>query len=161
MNSCCHFGALGRCTSRAPVQCAEHLAAQSCISCPPSLHGEGQKAPHALPGVVYSCPMAGTQGHALLSPSLPSPISAHHGTHPNYFAIRSPFLLSYLVEIGQWLQTALWAADRQADRQCDCKSFISVRNQAKNDSLSQGSLSSMSQTEVCKTERIHYTDSDA
>lgn len=64
------------------------------------------------------------------------------------------------VEIGQWIQTVSWAADRQADRQRDCENFISVRNWAKNDSLSQGSSSSLSPTEVCKAERKHYTDSN-
>jgi len=61
-----------------------------------------------------------------------------------------------MVGAGWWIHTVPWAADRQADRQCDGESFISARNAAKNDSSSQGSLSSMSQTEVCKAERKHY-----
>lgn len=125
------------------------------LSCP----GEGLEASHAMPEVVfgyYAAP-TGTHEHSLPS-SLPSPLLAHHGAHLNCFAVKS--LPCCWVEIGQWIQTVLWAADRQADRQHDCESFIFCKESAKNDSLSQGSLSSMPQTKVHKTEWKCSTDSN-
>lgn len=99
----------------------------------------------------------GTHEHSLPS-CLPSFGSSWSSSE--LFCCKIPSLLLGWVEIGQWIQTILWAADRQADRQRDCESFISARNWAKNDSLSQGSLSSMPQTKVGKTERKCFTDSN-
>lgn len=135
------------------------------VLCPelnPSLsprRGAGSIAHHARSGVWLP---RGQQAHrALPASSLPCvPYFCTPQSSSELLCCKIPSWLLGLVEIGRWIQTVPWVADRQADRQHECESFISVRNWAKNYSLSQRSLSSMFQTEVCKAERKHYTDSN-
>lgn len=164
MNSLCHIHAQGRCTSLQRVQLlpglvspAHHALSSIPLSCP----REGQEASHAMPGAVSGRPTARRYTEARSAFSLSSlPCFCSPWSSSELVCCKIPSLLLGSVEIGRWIQTVSWVADRQADRQHDCESFISVRNQAKNDSLSQGSLSSMSQTEVCKAEKKRYTDSN-
>lgn len=124
------------------------------LSCP----GEGLEASRAMPEVVFGLHAAHRHTRAFSSFLSSLPSCASSWSSSELFCCKIPSLLLGWVEIGQWIQTISWAADRQADRQHDCESFISVRNRAKNDSLSRGSLSSMPQTEVCKAERKRSTD---
>lgn len=139
----CHLCGWARCTPRMSLQRAQ-LPSRPQTSCPeldpslPSRRGAGGEC----------------TGHALHSRPLPACWRAHLSRS----AERSSSLPG-LVGLGRWIQTVLWAADRQADRQRDRESFVSVRNGAKNDSSSRGSLSSVSQSEVCKAERKHYRGS--
>lgn len=149
------------------LQCVQLLpsltspAHRALSSVPLSCSREGQEASCTMPGVVSGRPMAHRHRGARSAFSLSSlPSSCSSRSPCKLLCCKIPSLLPGLVEAGRWIQTLSWAADRQADRQRDCESFVPVRKQAKNDSLSQGSLSSMSQMEVCKAERKHYTDSN-
>lgn len=169
MNGLCHIRAWGCCTPGTYLQRAWLLPglASPATSCPelnpPPLSRPrlGQKASHAMAGAVSGRPTARRHTGALSAFSLSSlPSFCSSWSSSELLCCKFPSSLPGSVEIGRWIQTVSWAADRQADRQRDCESFVSVRNWAKNDSLSQGSLSSSSQTEVCKAERKPSTDSN-
>lgn len=132
-NSLCHISPWGCRMLRTFLQCLQLLpsltspAHGALSSLPLSRSREGQEASHAMPGVVSGRPTAhrGTEGHALLSPSLPSPLPAHHRAHANCFAVRSlPCCWVWLKLAGGFKLYRGRLIDRQIDNVIVRASFL-------------------------------------
>lgn len=132
MNDLCHIFAWGHCTPRTSLQRAQLLLSlasstrralsSTSLSCP----GEGREASHTVPGAVSVCP-TGMQGHRSASSLSPLPYFCSLWSSSESLCCKICSSQPDLVEIGHWIQTTSWAADRQADRQHDCESFIPVK----------------------------------
>lgn len=128
MNGLCHIHAWGRCTPRTSLQCAQGLISptpHALSSIPLSRPREEQEASHAMPGVVSGRPAARRHTGACSAFSLSSlPYFCSSWSSSKLLCCKIPSLLPGLVEIGRWIQTVSWVADRQIDNMIVRASFL-------------------------------------
>lgn len=131
MNGLCHIRVWCCCTPGTSLQRAQLLpdlanpAHRAWSSIPLSCPGEGQEASHSMPGAVSGRPAAcrhAGAGSAFSFSSLPCFFSSWSSSE--LLCCKIPSLLPGSVEIGQWIQTVSWAADRQIDNMIARTSFL-------------------------------------